>query len=71
MLFPNPDRGKESIVSQYVDDARETPGDALVTPLWRPRMFTLPPVHVESGLDGLKRRAWYEQVSENGHQRGR
>lgn len=68
---PESDGGKESTVSQTIDDTRETPGDTPVTPLRRAQALTLMPVHLESDDEGPKRLTWHERVPEEGHQRGR
>ncbi|GAA4516070.1 hypothetical protein GCM10023191_086510 [Actinoallomurus oryzae] len=72
MLFGNPDGGKEGTVSQYIDDAPDTPGDAPAMPRWRSRLLTSKPVLAgESGEDGPERLTRHERIPEEGRRRGR
>ena len=71
MLFPESNRRKESTVSRQDEIARETPGEAPVTPQWRARLLTLMPERVESDEHGPKRLTRHERFPEEEHHGGR
>ncbi|GLY85005.1 hypothetical protein Airi02_029340 [Actinoallomurus iriomotensis] len=72
MLFGNPDGGKEGTVSQHIDGAPDTPGDAPITPQWRSRLLTSRPGRAgEPGEGGPERLTRHERIPEEGRRRGR
>jgi hypothetical protein len=71
MLFPESNRRRESTVSRQDEFARETPGEAPVTPQWRARLLSLMPDRVEPDEHGQTRLTRHERFSEEEPHRGR